>query len=505
MNFSHIFLLPPGSDWLYLLLLSFVILILIAVSEIARKYLHWPQEATRKLVHISVGILLLLTPLLLETALPLLTIALFFTIFNFIALRKNLLPGIHIEPDNLGTVYYAFSFFLLILIFWQDFKIVIIASMMIMAVGDASAAIVGKMVKNPIVYILVRDKKTLQGSLTMFLVSSMVVFATFILYPTFLSEVEGSIFIFIMVAIATAIVATAAEALGDKGNDNLTVPLLSAIVLYFLLNNGREIQIQFFMGIVMGGMVTLLSYRAKFLSASGSVAAFLLATIIFGFGGWQWTVPILTFFILSSFLSKLGKLKYDSLFEKGSQRDHVQVLANGGIAGILMIIEVLYPNPFNYPVYLGSLAAATADTWATEIGMRWGKQPRLISNFKSVLPGISGGVTLAGLLGALIGSLILILSGILFIPSFLNLSGWLLVFLLTVSGFLGSLIDSLLGATLQVQYQCPVCHKQTEKKIHCDKKPTVMVSGISWLNNDVVNFFNTITGALFTALIIRLF
>ena len=84
MNFSHLFQIPPQSDWLHLLLLSFIIFILIAVSELARRYLHWPQEATRKMVHISVGILLLLNPLLLKTSLPLLTIAAFFTSFNFI-------------------------------------------------------------------------------------------------------------------------------------------------------------------------------------------------------------------------------------------------------------------------------------------------------------------------------------------------------------------------------------------------------------------------------------
>lgn len=501
MNFTHLFQIPPQSDWFHLLLLSLIIFILIAVSEIVRRFLHWPQEATRKMVHISVGILLLLTPLLLKTSLPLLTIAAFFTIFNFIAVRKNLLPGIHIERDNLGTVYYALSFFLLIFIFWEDYKIVIIASMMIMAVGDASAAIVGKTVKKPKYYCLVRDRKTVQGSLTMFLVSLIVVFVTFLLYPAFLSAVDDSIFLLFIFAVITAIVATAAEALGDKGNDNLTVPLLSAIVLYFLLSSTKQLQIQLFLGIILGAIVAFFSYRAKFLSVSGSVAAFLLATVIFGFGGWKWTIPILIFFILSSLLSKLGKLKNDDLFEKGSQRDHVQVLANGGIAGILMIMEIFHPSTFNYLAYLGSLAAATADTWATEIGMRWGRQPRLISTLKSVPPGSSGGVTLAGFSGAFLGSLILVFSGMLFIQSPAHLSEWLLLLLLAGSGFLASLVDSLLGATLQAQFQCKVCHKHTEKKIHCEDKKTILVSGIPWFNNDVVNFCNTIAGALFAVLI----
>ena len=52
---------------------------------------------------------------------------------------------------------------------------------------------------------------------------------------------------------------------------------------------------------------------------------------------------ILTFFILSSLLSRLGrsaKARYDLIFEKGSRRDHAQVLANGGIAGALMVLTL---------------------------------------------------------------------------------------------------------------------------------------------------------------------
>jgi uncharacterized protein (TIGR00297 family) len=392
---------------------------------------------------------------------------------------------------------------LLILVFWTDYKIIIIASMMIMAVGDASAAIVGKMVKKPIQYCLIRDKKTVQGSITMFMVSFAVVFITFKIYPNFMRSAHYSFFLLSLFAFSTAIIATAAEALGNKGDDNLSVPLLSAVILYFLLSGTRELQFQLFLGIILGTTAAFFSYRAKFLSASGSVAAFLLASILYGFGGWKWTVPILTFFILSSLLSKLGKSKFDTIFEKGSQRDHLQVLANGGIAGVMMIIEIFYPNPLNYLAYLGSLAAATADTWATEIGMRWGSRPRLITTFKSVSPGTSGGVTIAGLFGAYSGSFVLIMSGMVFITSTEYLSGWILIWFLASCGFIASLVDSLLGATIQAQFQCQLCHKKTEKKNHCRDKNTILVSGITWFNNDLVNFCNTMAGALFVVIIAR--
>jgi len=215
---------------------------------------------------------------------------------------------------------------------------------------------------------------------------------------------------------------------------------------------------------------------------------------IFGFGGWKWTLPILCFFVFSSILSKIGKKAHENIFEKGSRRDHLQVLANGGIPALLMIFEILHPQPAFYIGYLGALAAATADTWATEIGMRIGQMPRLITSLKSVPAGTSGGITWGGSLGALLGALILALSGIYFTDA-MNSQTWYMIILVTMSGFVASFIDSLLGATLQAQFQCSSCGKITEKKNHCGQKNYNKVKGLKWMNNDVVNFFNTIAGA----------
>jgi len=63
------------------------------------------------------------------------------------------------------------------------------------------------------------------------------------------------------------------------------------------------------------------------------------------------------------------------------------------------------------------------------------------------------------------------------------------VFLITLWGFFASLLDSLLGATIQAQYLCPICSKITERKNHCGDNQVSFYSGISWINNDMVNFF----------------
>jgi uncharacterized protein (TIGR00297 family) len=235
------------------------------------------------------------------------------------------------------------------------------------------------------------------------------------------------------------------------------------------------------------------------LKPSGAAATFLLATIIFGVGGWQWTVPILTFFVVSSLLSKFGKKKksaFDLLFEKSDTRDAGQVAANGGVAGILMLCWHVAPsNGLWYPLYLASLAAVTADTWGTEIGVLAHGSPRSILTMKCVETGTSGGLSLAGIIGGAFGALLIALSG----SAWFGFDARLIVFIV-LSGIAGSLADSFLGATIQAQYRCGVCGKVTEKKQHCEKE-TLLVRGVRWMNNDVVNWACAIVGAAVMAVL----
>ena len=249
---------------------------------------------------------------------------------------------------------------------------------------------------------------------------------------------------------------------------------------------------QFLIGSALGFLLVVLSFRFKLLTFSGSVATLILAILIFGFGGWAWTVPILVFFVLSSLLSKTGKshkAKFKNTFEKTGVRDYTQVFANGGLAGLFMLIWIFNPLPIFYHLYLVALAAATADTWATEIGVLSKTNPILITTFKEVKPGISGGISFYGTLASFTGSFILASIGYLFgtdIPT---------TILVGLAGFSGSLIDSILGATVQGQYRCTICNSYTEKRLHCNSA-TDRTRGIKWFGNDLVNICSEI-GACF--------
>ncbi|MBN1301686.1 MAG: DUF92 domain-containing protein [Melioribacteraceae bacterium] len=294
---------------------------------------------------------------------------------------------------------------------------------------------------------------------------------------------------------------TSAVLLSDPSSEKFTIPLISFIFVY-IYTDKPDFIIPVITGFFAAAVIALVSYRVKFLTLNGSIATFLLAGFIFGLGGWKWSIPILSFFILSSILSKIRKqvhAEIEGYFEKSGVRDYLQVFANGGLGGILVVVNFFYPEELFYAMYLASLAAVCADTWATEIGTLKKTSTYNILNFKKVEQGVSGGISVAGTLGAFAGALTIYLSGILWIETHIFEN---LIFVL-LAGVGGSLFDSLLGATIQVQYICASCERLTEKTEHCNVTSRYY-RGLTWMNNDTVNLFASFAG-IFIIVIINLF
>jgi uncharacterized protein (TIGR00297 family) len=171
------------------------------------------------------------------------------------------------------------------------------------------------------------------------------------------------------------------------------------------------------------------------------------------------------------------------------------VLANGGAATVIALIFWLVSR--QWPItqtryllmlFLAALATVNGDTWATEVGGLSPLPPRLLSNWKPAIPGSSGAITPLGLAAALAGSLAVTASGWLVwrlsAPEFIAVC-W--------AGFLGSFVDSILGASVQALYRNPATGELTERTM-VDGVKTIRVRGLAWVNNDVVNFAASLSG-----------
>jgi Raf kinase inhibitor-like YbhB/YbcL family protein/uncharacterized protein (TIGR00297 family) len=266
---------------------------------------------------------------------------------------------------------------------------------------------------------------------------------------------------------------------------------------------------QLVLGIILAAIIAGGAYYAHALSRSGAFAAFLLGTVIFGIGGLNWAILLMAFFIPSSLLSFLFKKQKKSVeadFAKGSRRDAGQVAANGAIAGLCALLFPLLGQPgWLWAAAAGALAAASADTWATEIGVLGKRKPRLITTGKPVEPGTSGGVSLAGFAAALAGSSLLAFFAVVLKPASIPnslMNNLVLVITVILGGLDGSILDSILGAGAQAMYYCDTCRKETEKyPTHGCGSPTRHIRGQAWLNNDWVNTFCTFSGGLFAAVL----
>jgi uncharacterized protein (TIGR00297 family) len=267
-------------------------------------------------------------------------------------------------------------------------------------------------------------------------------------------------------------------------------------------------------GLVLSLAIGVAGYKRGALSGSGVVGALITGTLIFGLGGWEWGVLLVAFFISSSALSFYRAREKEGLaekFAKGHRRDLGQALANGGVAALLAVLSRLSPVLFPtieggrawlwFAACAGAMGAVNADTWATELGVLSPHPPRLITTGQRVEVGASGGVTWLGAVASLGGaSLIGLLGG----GAALALRyGWshaaALLLAATVGGMIGSLFDSLMGATVQAIYWCETCAKETERSVHrCDTR-TRLLRGWKWLGNDLVNFFASVAGAVVAA------
>lgn len=193
-------------------------------------------------------------------------------------------------------------------------------------------------------------------------------------------------------------------------------------------------------------IVAFLSYLLKWITAGGGITVFILAVAILIKLGWIWAFPPIMFLTLGSLLSIFSG--------KRERRDYKQVIANGLMALLCALVEFKGG-------YLVAITVSFSDTVATEMGLKFAKRTYLITNFKEVPKGTSGGISFVGTLSGIITILIMSLFG------YINGLEIVSVFLASLVGFFA---DSFIGATLE---------------------------GRGFFGNNMTNFLSTLIGVIF--------
>ncbi|GMH20529.1 hypothetical protein Nepgr_022370 [Nepenthes gracilis] len=240
--------------------------------------------------------------------------------------------------------------------------------------------------------------------------------------------------------------------------------------------------------VLISSTIAIRAYKKKSLDFSGAFSGFIVMTIHFA-AGFRYGAMLIVFFFTSSALTKFGaekKRSIDPEYKDGGQRNWLQVLSNSVIATVLVVIiwyltgwedKCLDTKEQSVLVtalvggVIGHYCCCNGDTWSSEIGILSDEEPRLITNLKHVRRGTNGAVTKTGLIAAAAAGSVI---GITFVvlgffaakcPSGVTaLKQLLLVPVSAVAGLCGSLIDSVLGATLQFSGFCTVRNKVVGKR-----------------------------------------
>ena len=252
-------------------------------------------------------------------------------------------------------------------------------------------------------------------------------------------------------------------------------------------------------GFLLASAIAMAGRVSRSLSPGGAVAAVVVGTAA-ATAGWNWAGILILFFVTSSALSRFRRAtresRISSIVEKGDERDAWQVLANGGVFAIAAILAASGPSiGWSWGVLgFGALAAATSDTWATEIGTLAGRPPRSIVSMQALPPGTSGGITLPGIAASLVGASLIAVAA--YVTGAVINPGAVLA-----GGVAGSLADSLVGATIQERRWCDDCSQFTERRIHSCGRATRVVGGLPGARNDFVNVVCTIVGGVVAVLV----
>ena len=233
--------------------------------------------------------------------------------------------------------------------------------------------------------------------------------------------------------------------------------------------------------LVLGAAAAFSLYK-RLLTKGGKAAAFLLGFAVLYISGISGFLIFLFFFISSSMLGVL--IRHDRGIEKKSgARDHVQVLANGFPAVFFLLLYRFAGSNALLAAFSASVAEATADTWGGEIGRLSRRDPLSIITLTRVPKGLSGGVTALGFAASAAGALLIALL------HYASFSASVLQMLSVAGcGFLGSVLDSFLGASVQVQYRTGdgALTEMSEE----DGRKLERARGVPFIDNDMVNFIS---------------
>ncbi len=333
----------------------------------------------------------------------------------------------------------------------------------VLALSDASAGLVGRRWGAPKLNFL-SESKSYQGAFAFFATASIVMAVRF-------PDLHLGWWLLL------SLIPTLTELFSWRGSDNFFLPIFTVGWIQLVLQSPF---IGSWIGVLVGGVIVLFLVwfvrSRNWLDQTGSLAALWIAAILWMSGGWKALSAPVFLLVVGSITGKLIRPNHAS-----EKRSAQQVFSNG-LLGVVLYMLYGMTGQFHWLLLAwGSFAISVCDTISSEVGVAVGGRTYNAVTLRSMQPGLSGGISLAGTAGGLAALLLLVL----FLGVILPVSPIQLLWVLS-TGLIGMLVDSILGSKWQALWR----QGEAWSEVSSSSPQEVLVKGLPWLDNHWVNFLS---------------
>lgn len=451
----------------YLVTYTYIFFLIFVLGPLAKKLFN--GDVSRKLIHILLFMVWFFIDIFFKNTIHQIIIPVSFLIINALSYKFKIFKAIEKEEDNhLGTIYFAITVTILMTIvyFVPSLYFYSGVGVICLTLGDGLAALLGTQIKSKKIY----KKKSLIG----FIGCIVGTFIGLLIFKLTLFNNLKIIYI-ILLSFVVGIVE-----LVDYGLDNFTVSLIP-FGIGFLLNLGVNDNLLTY-SLCSSIVIFFFIYFSKSITYYGSLMSMIIVFVFGFFGGYKASIFLIISYLISFFISVYRKLyfKRKNIIKERNPRGFVQIFVNGFGGALCCILSYFIDEKYLVIACLG-IGGCLIDSISSDIGRLSKYDPFDFIKGKRVKKGLSGGVSVLGLISSLIGAIFL--SGLIVILSKQKLIYFIIYIPLLL---IGTLVDTILGSIVQVKYQCVVCQEITEKREHCNSE-TKYYSGIKFIDNNMVN------------------